>query len=55
VDLLNLTLENPDSGIYLHFDVAGGYADALAAGLGPVGISRDLPLPMTVSSILGQY
>lgn len=55
VDLLNLTLENPDSGIYLHFDVAGGYADALAAGLGPVGISRDLPYPMTVSSILGQY
>jgi hypothetical protein len=55
VDLLNLTLDNPDSGIYLHFDVAGGYADALAAGLGPVGFSRDLPFPMTVSTIFGQY
>jgi predicted transcriptional regulator len=54
-DLEDLAISTPGLGIHAHFDVAGGYAEAVAAGLGVTAQSRSLPLPMTVSTIFGQY
>jgi hypothetical protein len=53
--LEDLAISTPGLGIHAHFDVAGGYAEAVAAGLGVTAQSRTLPLPMTVSTIFGQY